>query len=135
MKSLKITALLGAFALIAWGVYGIAVAQVITPGVQTTPTATVLPVIDPLNCGENKRLVRNNSNQPKTYYVEITDCCDGVDSVVYLNSIHNVLYYVPDGGSICLSVTLDPGDRLFLDCNGTGTGDCTVIFRNSCNAC
>jgi len=132
-KPFKISFAITALGVAVWMLYGAAAAQIVGGG---TPVGYgELPVISPLDCGETKKLVGNQRTQPKTYYVEVADCCDGVDSVLYLNSIQNPIYFVPDGGSLCASVTLQQGDSLYLDCNGGSDGDCTVNFKTSCNTC
>ncbi len=126
-KSLKVAILVSII-----GATTLGFTQLGTRGVQQIGS---LPIINPLNCGETKLLVRNNTDQDKTFYVEIRDCCTNFDSILFINDVNNRVHYVPDQGAICTSVTLEPGDKLYLDCNGTGNGDCTAVFLDNCNNC
>ena len=135
LNSFKRPILMAVFVLTAWNMAGFLFAQPVVVGPVSPLPYAQLPYIPPLDCGETKVLVTNTTNQPRSVDVEIKDCCDRFDSLLYINAVHHIINYVPDAGLLCTSVVLQPGDRLILDCNGNGDGDCQVKFKETCNEC
>ena len=86
-----------------------------------------------ISCGDTKPIACNTTNQPITIYVRADDCCLGMNSFLFIDGTGIPLYVIPDLGYICARVVLQPGEILYLDCNGTSGDGCDFEIVNNCD--
>lgn len=78
-----------------------------------------------LNCSENRDIYTNFSGNAIEITVEANDSCTGIASILKVDEKRKIT--VPDGGSNSATFRLDHGEKISLDCKGTGTRGCSYI--------